>query len=214
MRTALSLMIVLACLAGGCASSRMTDTSRTGIELLLLSTATDRAAKMLDLAQLKDRKVFLDSANFEGTDKGYAVNAIRERIASQGAHIVEDRKDAEVIAEAACGGIGTDSSESLIGLAAFEVSVLGTGVKTPELALWKTVSQSSVSKLAVYARESKTGRFLFAAGPWTGRAYYNRYTILFIMFKHTDIPEESWTAPDAAKTTKKDEPPVLRVPDE
>ena len=188
-------MIAVAALASGCATSRMTSTSRTGVEQLILSTAADRAVGKLDLSGLSGRKVYVDASNFESTDKGYVVSAIRGRLGLFGALLVKEEKDAEVIAEPRSGALATDSSDSLLGVASFTVTVLGTGLETPELALFKTVKQFATAKIAVHARERPSGKFVMATEPQAGEAYYHRYTVLFVLFHRTDVPEKQGQDP-------------------
>ena len=56
--------------------------------------------------------------------------------------------------------------------------------------MFKRVDQEGVAKLAFHARQKDTGRHLISTGSLSGNAYYNRYTILFIQWRTTDIPEK------------------------
>jgi len=175
-------------LVGGCVSFQKTDTKRSSIEQLLLSTAADRAACEIAAHPLSGKKVFLDTAGLEAVDKGYAVGTIREKLGAKGVQFVAEVKEADAIAEAVCGGLGTDSEESLIGIPAFQIPTPTGSVGTPELALFKSTKQRGMAKFLLYARDAKTGRHILTTGPHLGQAYFNRYVILVVKFRTTDIP--------------------------
>ena len=99
---------------GGCMGSpRVTDPARTAIEQLLLSTAAERALIGVDLKALEGKKVFLDASGFEGTDKAYAIGQIKLLLGKQGALFVEDRKQAEAVAEITSGALSIDRSDPI-----------------------------------------------------------------------------------------------------
>ena len=173
----------------GCASSRITETPRSGVEQLLLSTAADRCLTTLSVRAVEGRKVFVDLARIEVTDKGYVNNIIRAKLGEQGALLVDDQKEAEVIAEPACGGLGTDSSMSFLGIPEIKLMIFGTGFDTPELALFKVVKQTGMAKIVLHVRERVSGKLVCASGSQSGRAYYHRYTVLLFTWRGTDIPE-------------------------
>ena len=81
MRKLALLGMALIVALGGCASSRMTDTARTGVEELLISTAADRAVNRFKLRpSLFGRKIYLGLSNFKCTDREYVVNRIRAKL--------------------------------------------------------------------------------------------------------------------------------------
>jgi len=191
LRAALLVAMALAC---GCMSARTTDTARTAVEQLLLSTAADRAVKELDVDVLDGRKVFLDVSNVEAYDKGYVIDAIRDRLGRQGALFVDDAAKADVVVEARVGALAIDRSDTLFGMPALEIPVPFAGqVKSPEMALIKKISQEATAKIALHGRSRETGKQALSTTPQAGTAYYNRWWILFIAFKTTDIPEKQTT---------------------
>ena len=181
---------VLALLLSGCVSGRITDTSRTAVEQLLLSTAADRAVGLVDTSALEGKKVFVDVANLEATDKGYVVVAIRNELSTHGVDVVPDAKDAEVVVEAGSGALANDRSDFLFGIPSFNIPMPGVGVlQNPELAIFKKVSQRGRAKLLVYGREAKGGKPVMSSGPHPGSSYYKRWQILFVSWRTTDIPQ-------------------------
>jgi uncharacterized protein DUF6655 len=174
----------------GCSSVRSTDTARGSVEELLLSTAADRAIAQLDLSSLKGKRVYLDASNVSCVDKGYVIAALRDQLGRSGVLLVDDRKDAELIAEARVGALATDSTKDLIGIPSMPMPLMGAGaINTPELALYRKVAQSGQAKLAINARDPKTGKQTLSAGPVEGTAHYVRKTMLLTTWTQTDIPE-------------------------
>ena len=185
------LLAVAGLVSGGCSMARKTDTARTAVEQLLLSTAADRALGHLTCDPLKGRKAFVDVSNLETYDKGYVTGAIRDALGARGVRLVADAKQADVIVEARSGALAIDGSEFLLGIPSLPIPIPGAGVvQTPELAIFKRVSQQGVAKLALSTLQKGTGEQILSTGPLAGDAYYNRFTILFIQWKSTDIPEE------------------------
>lgn len=174
----------------GCGTPTATNTARTAIERLVLSTAADRVVNELGINKvLAEKTVFLDASQFEGTDKAYAIQAIREKLASGGAYIIEDKSKAEIIVLARAGALETDHSRFFFGIPAIPIPIPGSvTLTTPELALIKKVKQTGTAKIAL-AAYSRSGRLLAATGPKHGQSYFTRWTLLFwINFDYCDVP--------------------------
>lgn len=180
-------------LFSGCMGTpRITDPERTAVEQLLLSTAADRAIEKVDFRGLAGKKVFLDSSGFEATDKGYAIGLFSTLLGKHGAMIVEDKKEAEIIAAITSGALSIDRTDELLGIPSFTLPIPFTGqVKTPEVAFHKATSQKGVAKFVVNVYEKQTGKQLLAVGPTSGNTYYNYHKVLILFsFRITDIPEK------------------------
>jgi hypothetical protein len=172
-------------------SPRTSAPARTATEQLLLSTAADRTVKQMDLSTLKGRKVLLDATNFDGTDKAYAIGALAARLNQQGALLVEDKKEAEAIAAIRAGALSIDGGNFLIGIPTMALPTpFGITLQLPEIALFKKVAQIGIAKFALDAREAASGKHVLSAGPLSGSSYYSLWTILFVTFDTTDIPEK------------------------
>lgn len=176
----------------GCVDMRTTDTSRTAVEQLLLSTAADRALRYPSFDKLKGIKVFLDATNLEATDKGYVIAALRDRVGASGGILVADVKEADAVLEVGSGALANDRSDTLIGVPSLPVPIPGMGLlQTPEIAVFKKTKQQGEAKLILQARDLKTGKQTLSTGPQAGHCYYSRWKVLFfISFKTTDIPEK------------------------
>ena len=186
--TALAAAAALSVLAAGCMTARQSDTARTGVEQLLLSTALDRAAAQFDFEPLVGRTVEVDLSNLASVDQGYAAHVVRTRLLDEGANLANGEDLPDAILEVASGGVGTDGSHFLIGLPPISLQALGSGFSTPELALFKSITQFGVAKLHLQARNADDGEVLHSPGPKQGDSYYHRYTLLIVSFRRTDVP--------------------------
>jgi hypothetical protein len=191
LRTTVLLSILLAC--AGCASPQVSHTKRTAIEQRLLSTAADAAVAQIEAPFLRGRTVFLDESRFESEDKGYVVSALRDHLNRQGAAIAANAADADVVVEVRCGAMATDGSELLIGVPKLPIPIPAVGtIQTPEVALVKQIAQSATAKVALFARDAKTGRHIASVRPHMARRYFDRWRVLFfITYNRTDLPKPS-----------------------
>jgi len=175
----------------GCVSGRITDTPRTAVEELLLSTACDRAVEQMDVSTLAGKKVFLDTATLEAYDKGYVVGTVADHLNTHGALLTDSKDEAEVVVALRSGALAIDRNDSLIGIPEGELPVpLAGTIRTPELAFFKKISQTGVSKLALHAYDLATGRHVLSVGPASATAFYNRWALLFMGWSTTDIPQK------------------------
>jgi hypothetical protein len=179
---------------------RITEPVRTAIEQLLLSTAAERAIDGIDLSELKEKKVFLDTSGFEGTDKSYVIGLIQTLLGEHGALIFEDKSEAEIIVSITSGALAIDRTDKLLGMPTLAIPIPFAGAANiPEIALYKTIKQKGIAKFAINTYEKRTGKHLFAVGPTSGNSYYNYHKVLlFFTFRTTDIPEKKkgrWSQP-------------------
>jgi len=188
-------LLLLAVIAGvsGCQSVKDSSPARTATEQLLLSTAADSALENARFSWLDAKRVFVEEKYFESYDKGYAMGLIRQRLSASGALLVKTEDKAEVIVEVRSGALSMDSSQTLVGLPAMTIPVPLTGaVPTPQIGLYVNDSFDSAAKIALFAYERPSGRYLQSAGPMVGRAYLHRYKLLFLVtWRKSNVPELS-----------------------
>jgi len=178
-RLALAAMLG-ALLLGGCSTVRDTQPPRTATEEMLISTAADRAADALRPHFAPGEKVFVDATYFEGTDSKYTISAIRDRLAHDGAHIVADRKSADMVVEIRAGAQSIDQNSLLIGIPSLNLPIPLTGqVQTPEVALFKRAREVGVSKIAATGYDAKDGVYAVTLGPDYGFSHLTDWTVLF-----------------------------------
>ena len=173
-----------------CGQHRTTDTGRTAVEQLLLSTAADQAMAEIDLGALQGRKVYLDPSHFDSVDKAYVIDLVRDSLGAIGARLMAERADADTIVEIRSGALGTERSDYLVGIPAIPVPIpLAGTLVTPELALYKQDTQRAIAKFALHATDQATGAQLIRSGAVSGKAYNTRRVILFVPYRTTDVPE-------------------------
>ncbi len=160
-------------LGNGCGTTKVTGTARTGTEQLLLTDAWDRAVREIDFKPLAGVPVYLDPANVAAVDQGWVVSSIRQCMAEQGVLLRPKADEAQWIVEARVGAYGTDESNFLIGVPQVNVPQTVPGVPSgtiPEMPLVKRSNQKAVAKLALFAYERKTGRYVWSSGTMQARS--------------------------------------------
>lgn len=183
----LSVLLLLPFVVAACSTTRDTLPPRAATEQLLISAAVDRAARHLDLDIPADKKVYLDTGNFEGNDSKYAIGAIRDHILKQGIHLVGTRNEADAIVEIRAGALSIDESRHLIGIPGTELPIpLAGQLKMPEIALFKKHQWQSVAKIAATAYDAKSGTLIASSGPQYGYAHKTKWVVLLFMTKTTD----------------------------
>ena len=167
------LVLLLAALisAGGCGTTRMSDTARTGTEQLLVSNAIDRAINEMDFSVLADKDVYLDPQYMRGTvDEGYIISSLRQHLLANGSVLKANREDATYVVEARSGAVGTNRHDVLLGVPSFSLPYTGMpGVpsQVPEIPFAKSTHQKGVAKLAVFVYNQQSGLPIWQSGATT-----------------------------------------------
>ena len=160
-------------IGGGCGSTRMTHSDRTGTEQLLLTNAWDEALDKIDFRPLIGVPVFLETTYLEGTDKGWIISSLRQAMLTQGVLLREEKEKAQWIVEARTGAYGTDDYEMLVGIPQMNVPATIPGIPAgtvPEIPLIKKSDQHAVTKLAVFAYDRASGQLVWNSGTVLGTA--------------------------------------------
>jgi hypothetical protein len=141
--------------------------------------------------QVEGENVFLSGAYYESYDSAYVLGAIRAVLSENGAHLVADSADADIIVEARSGALGIDSSSSLLGVPSIPIVIPAAGsIKVPDLALYKSEKADSIGKLAMLAYEAESGEPVFSTDSLTGKAHFHHYRVLFLFdINLTDLSE-------------------------
>ncbi len=151
-----ALICSAVCAGWGCSTTRTSDTSRTGIEQLLISNAVDQALEKYDFRPLQGKAVYLDDQYLDAVDKGYLLSSIREQILYNGGRIVPKADDSDVTLEVRSGGVGTDNQELYVGIPNMSVPGL-LPIEIPQIKLWNRTSQIGTAKLGILAYDTKAG---------------------------------------------------------
>jgi len=175
----------------GCTTRTVSNTPRTAIEQLLLSTAADHAVSKLHFPELSERNVYLDFSNLQAYDVEYIKSAVQTGIAENNSIIVAGPEEADYVVQVSSGGFGNEYKETLVGVPALPVP--GSAMTLPELALWKTVEQDGIIKLliTVYA-----GKQVVAANHYYGKAERDETFFLWMRSQTKDDIRKAWEKAD------------------
>lgn len=181
------LLVLAGTVLAGCTTVRESNPARTATEQLLISTAAERAARQLEFGVPPATRVYVDAANFDGTDAKYAVAAIREEVLREGLHLTNDRSSAEAVIEIRAGVLSIDQREFLVGIPEFDVPVPLTGdLGIPELALYKNDLRQGVAKFSSAAYETGNGRLIAVSAPPAQSAFEEETSLLFFITWRAD----------------------------
>ena len=164
-------------LAAGCTSARTSDTSRTGLEQLLISNAVDQALDRVDFAPLAGKKVYIEEKYLDCVDKGYVVGSVRHRALATGAELVGSVDAADQIVEIRSGGVGTDRSESFLGMPGLAVPG-PLPVSLPEIQLASRKTQRATAKLGLVVYDAKSKQALGKGGLALARSNDSNWYLL------------------------------------
>ena len=171
------LFVAVALLAGGCSSMKKTHTARTGIEQLLISTATDRALDKIDLRPVSRAKVMVETKYLDCVDKNYIIVALHQRLLGHGCTLVDKAEDAEVILEVASGGVGTDGSDLFVGVPEIPLPP-PSPIAIPRMPIVERNRSIGTAKLTVIAYDTKTKLAVINSGYSLARADHRTWNVL------------------------------------
>lgn len=162
------LPVLLAVLTLGCGTTRVSDTSRTATEQLLISNSVDEAVSEMDFTLLAGKPVFFDPQYLDGVvDKGYIISSLRQHLLASGCLLQDDRANAQYVVEARAGAVGTDRKELLFGVPSMSLPGVFPGVPAgpvPEVPLAKKTDRKGVAKIAVFAYNRMSGQPVWQSG--------------------------------------------------
>lgn len=161
----------------GCATMKESDTARTGVEQLLISTAVDESLDKVNFRPLRGAKVFIDDKYLDCTDKSYVLLSLRQRVMRTGCKLLDKADDAEVILEIASGAVGTDRNDWYIGIPSIPLA-MPSPVSIPKIAIYEKVKAMGTAKLRILAYDAKTRQPIVDSGPQLSRADYRHWDFL------------------------------------
>jgi hypothetical protein len=195
-----SCLLLAVAANAGCVTIRQTDPPTTAEEMLLISTAVDRAVSKLKLPDVPaGSRVFVDATNVDFDANGtvtilpkYTVAAVRDQLLRLGYKLVADRKEGDYIVELRNGAQAIDDKKIIIGIPNTTIPVPLTGpVTVPELALFKYQRQHGVSKLGLVAY-GQNGAMAYSTGSQFGDSEQKHWSVLFVISftSHDILPED------------------------
>jgi len=198
------LTLLLATATFGCTTTRHTDTSRTGLEQLLVSNAVDQALDRYTFEHLRGRAVYLEEEYLECVDRNYVLGSIRQRVLAGGGRLVEDRDQAEVILEARSGGIGTDRKDLVIGIPSFAIPT-PQPITLPELPIVTQSRQVGTAKIGLVAYDARSKGTLGGDRLALARSNVDKWYILGL------TPFDSGSVHEEIRTAERAEQPVTAI---
>jgi hypothetical protein len=154
-QTLFGCLALVALVVVGCATTKESDTARTGIEQLLISSAVDEALDKIDLTPIRGAKVHLEEKYLDCVDKNYVIVAMHERLFANGCVLAAKPEDADVIMHVTSGGVGTDRQEKYVGISEIPLPP-PSPISIPQVSLLSRSRANGTAKLRVVAFDAKT----------------------------------------------------------
>ena len=155
-----------------------TATGRSTIEQRLLARSLERAVAQVDVSIFQGKRVFVDLVALT-PDQVYARAFVGAELRQRGVLIVDDVSTAEVRLLVLAPGLGVDQGETLIGIPATLVPLLG--IPIPEIALFKWARHRGATEIKFYAYDSRDGQPFEVPPTALGRSKYDQFTVLLIL---------------------------------
>ncbi|HEY2008410.1 MAG TPA: hypothetical protein VGH23_05445 [Rhizomicrobium sp.] len=174
-RLALPLCLLL---LAGCSSTRATSPSRSAQEVLLITTAADRAAEALAEQVPTNLTAWIDPSGFSAEDQAYGLAAIKDALLRHGVRLVSDQTKADAVILPRAGTLSTDEKNTLVGIPSLPVP-LAPGVLIPPLSLYSENSAKGAAKFAASIYDPKTGKLIVSTNPAYGFSRENDGVVLF-----------------------------------
>jgi len=201
-RLCIPLMVSVFLVSAGCSTRSTSNTPRTAVEQLLLSSAVDLAVAKIVMPELADKNVYVDFTNLKCYDAEYVKVAVRARIAQQGATLVEASDQADCVAEVASGALATEHKTGVVGIP--HLPMPQSDVPLPEVPFFKTVEQTAIVKLLIFVHEK--GKFI-AAAQYYAKSDRDESFVLWKRFQRQDDVRQGWEKADKRLQSTKPKPP-------
>lgn len=177
------LLFCLAVTTGCIGSVRDTTTARTSTEILLVSSAAERAVRKYDAAPLAGKKVFIDDARFDSVDKPYVISALRNHLARAGVTLAAkgDPGECDGVMELRNGTLGIWDGDFVLGIPQLPVSAQGfPPVLLPPLYAFRRLSKQGYAKFQLWLYDPATKGFIAQSPDLWGHSFYNQWWVFGI----------------------------------
>lgn len=158
----------------GCGTTK----SQRATQQLLMSDAVDRAVASIDFRPLSNQHIYLDTRylknmrNEELVNADYIISSLRQQMVGAGCLLADRPDEAEYVAEARVGALGTDGHDMVYGIPANNaLNAAATLMPNappipiiPEIALARKSDEVAAAKIAVFAYHRETRRPVWQSG--------------------------------------------------
>jgi hypothetical protein len=162
--------------ASGCATIKQSDTARTGVEQLLISSAVDRALDQIDLSPLRGSKVFVDPQYLDCVDKNYVFISLNQRLLAIGATLAAKAEEGDIVLQVGSGGVGTDRHDLFVGITEIPLPP-PSPIAIPQFSLFDRSRANGTAKLCVIAFNAKTRAPIINSGVVLARSDYKTWKL-------------------------------------
>ncbi|MFO0084602.1 MAG: DUF6655 family protein [Pirellula sp.] len=159
----------------GCSTMKQSDTSRTGLEQLLISNAVDQSLAKVDFRPISGAKVVIKSDLLDCVDKNYIILATKSKLLANKCTIVDKSEDADVQVEIASGGVGTDRTELVVGTPEIPLGLMGS---IPKVNFYERNKAMGTAKLVVVATDVKSKQPVINSGYALARSDHQHWSML------------------------------------
>jgi hypothetical protein len=176
-----------ACFLAGCTTVRATSPARSTQELLLISTAADRAAEALAVQVPANLTAWIDTSGFAAQDQQYGLAAIEDALLRHGVNLVADRAKADAVILPRAGTLSTDERSILVGIPSLPNPFM-PGVAIPALSLYSDSDLKGTAKFAASVYNPTTGKLIVSTDPAYGFSReHDGVVLVFFSWRKNDV---------------------------
>lgn len=161
------------------------EPQRTVTEMLLLSTAADRAVEHFDVQTFGGKRVLVDVSRFEAEERPFVHSAFRDHIVSAGGIIVDPGPTAflepppgtDIIVEVRKNALGRYDNDFTLGIPPLPIIIpfIGAGLETPGIYVFRRTQLKAYAKFSVFSYSAKTRTRLGLRQELWGVAHFEQW---------------------------------------
>lgn len=187
MMSRFAMLAAATLLVSGCTTVRATSPGRSTEEMLLITTAADRAAEALAAQVPPNLTAYIDGSGFAAQDAQYGLATITDALLRHGVRLVPDRAKADAVILPRAGTLSTDERSTLFGIPALPNPFMPS-VGIPALALYSQSTAKGSAKFAATIYDNKTGKLIVSTDPAYGFTRATSGTVLiFFSWRKNDV---------------------------
>ena len=159
----------------GCSSMKESDTSRTGLEQLLISSAIDQSLAKVDFRPIAGAKVHLKTDLLDCVDKNYIILTTRSKLLANHCELTDKPDEADILLEIASGGVGTDRTDLTVGSPEIPLGIMGS---IPKVNVYERKKAMGTAKLVLVATDTKSKQPVINSGFSLARSDHQHWTMM------------------------------------